>query len=79
MSTGRRLALFAVALVAVFAVAYGVAAVAVPDSVVHSWNQRAHDSHGARPVTGPVTIARRLRYTPPCRTLSSIRRERVSR
>ena len=47
MSTGRRqLALFAVALVAVFAVAYGVAAVAVPDSVVHSWNQRAHDSHG---------------------------------
>jgi hypothetical protein len=29
MSTGRRLALFAVALVAVFAVAYGVAAVAV--------------------------------------------------
>ena len=45
MSTGRRLALFAAALVAVFAVAFGVAAVAVPDSVVHSWKQRAQDSH----------------------------------
>lgn len=45
MSTGRRLALFAAALVAVFGIAYGVSAVVVPDSVVGSWKQRAQDSH----------------------------------
>ena len=45
MSTWRRLALFAGVLVAVFAVALGVAAVTVPDSAVDSWQQRARDSH----------------------------------
>lgn len=49
MKTGPKLVLFAAGLLVAFAAAFGIARVAVPDSVVAAWTDRAdaaHDEHG---------------------------------
>ncbi|WP_440713839.1 heavy-metal-associated domain-containing protein [Gordonia sp. FQ] len=63
MNAPTRLALFGAALLVAFGVAFGIARVAVPDSVVRAWTDSSrshgthddHDDHVAPPATAPVT------------------------